>query len=434
MEHSCIKVYVHKDVPRLRYILNVIFCNILGADYKIVTDKDMIGEIPAINYSEEDIQGSFKMVPHDILFESDIKKHEIEIFEWEGLPAFFTTAPGSDMPFDLFAASFYLLSRYEEYLDFKPDEHGRFREEDSVAYKNGFLQRPVINLWSGKLALLLIRKFQTLAFGRNEFKALLTVDIDQAYAYRGKGFIRTTGGFVNDILTKTGNARDRARCITGKLTDPYDVYDYLTGNIEKNNTDTIFFFPVGRLSDYDKNPGFRNRTYRNLIKIISQKFRIGLHPSYISATRQDFLKDELKRIENIAGKKIEVSRQHFLKQSFPSSFRNLIKNNINEDFSLGYTREPGFRAGIAGPFRFFDLIKNEETTLTIVPFQIMDGALQHKSSDPQGAIDIVRQIINETREAGGLFVTIWHNTSLTDRGEWKGWREIFEFILKQQNL
>jgi hypothetical protein len=41
-------------------------------------------------------------------------------------------------------------------------------------------------------------------------------------------------------------------------------------------------------------------------------------------------------------------------------------------------------------------------------------------------------MINETRKVGGLFVSIWHNTSLLDSDEWKGWREVFEFMIKNQ--
>jgi hypothetical protein len=434
MEHLHIKIFVHKDVPRLRYIFNIIFNSILGLDYEVVTDKRKLGKSPAINYSDENIPGCFKISPDTILFESDIKEREIEVFTWKELPAFFAATIDSDLPFDLFAASFYLITRYEEYLDFTPDQHGRFREEDSIAYKNGFLLKPVIDLWTKIFSLLLLNKFQTLTFKRNDFSALLTIDIDQAYAFRGKGFFRAAGGMIKDILSNSGTAGERFKCITGKSKDPFDVYDYIAGEIDKNNSDIIFFFPIGNVSEFDKNPDFRNPLYRDLIKNISQKFRTGLHPSYRSAERPSLFKNELKRLETITGKKVDLSRQHFLKLRFPESYQNLLKNNIYEDYSLGYVNEPGFRAGIARPFKFFDLTKNEETTLTLVPFQIMDGALLHKCSDPQGAIELVEKIMSETRKAGGLFVTIWHNSSLTGENEWKEWRTVFEFILKQQNL
>jgi hypothetical protein len=434
MEHSQIKVFVHKDTPRLRYTLNIILNSILGLDYEVIADKRKIGKSPAINYSDENINGCFKISPDTILFEPDIKERKIEVFKWKDLPVFFEASSDSDLPFDLFAASFYLVSRYEEYLGFQPDDHGRFKEENCIAYRNGFLQRPVIDLWAKELSLLLLKKFQTLTFKRNEFKALLTIDVDQAFAFRGKGFIRTVGGMMKDILTNSGTAAERFKCITGKLKDPYDVYDFITGEIDKNNSDTIFFFPVGAISDNDKNPDFRNSLYRDLIIKISQKFRTGLHPSYRSAERPSLFKNELKRLEEITGKEIDLSRQHFLKLRFPETYQNILKNNIQEDYSLGYVNEPGFRAGIARPFRFFDLKKNEETTLKLIPFQIMDGTLLHKSSDPQKAIKLAKEIISETQNVGGLFVSIWHNTSLTGKGEWKGWRLVFEFILNQQNV
>jgi hypothetical protein len=434
MEHAHFKIFVHKDVPRLRYILNIIFNNILGLDYEVVTDKRKIGKNHAINYSDENIHGCFKIEPYTILFEKDVIQHKIEIFNWKGLPAFFSCSSDSDMPFDVFAASFYLISRYEEYLDIQADEHGRFREEDSIAYKNGFLQSPVIDLWTRELSLLLLKKFQTLSFKKNEFKSLITIDIDQAFAYKGKGFLRTAAGITKDIIKRDWNAGERLRCATGKITDPFDVFEYITCNIETKKSEALFFFPVGKLSEFDKNPSPRNLQYRNLINKISNKFRIGIHPSYCSAGRDILFKKELKQIENISGKAIDCSRQHFLRLRFPDTFQTLVKYNIHEDYSLGYAREPGFRASIARPFKFFDLTKDEETTLTLIPFQIMDGSLLNRSALPEEAIDIIKNIMNETRNVGGLFVSIWHNTSLTDKGEWKDWKSVFEFILNQQNL
>jgi hypothetical protein len=52
--------------------------------------------------------------------------------------------------------------------------------------------------------------------------------------------------------------------------------------------------------------------------------------------------------------------------------------------------------------------------------------------DPEKSKEVILKLINETRKVGGLFVSIWHNTSLLDNEEWKGWREVFEFIIKNQ--
>jgi len=93
-----------------------------------------------------------------------------------------------------------------------------------------------------------------------------------------------------------------------------------------------------------------------------------------------------------------------------------------------------FRAGIARPYYFFDVSEDRQTSLKIVPFQIMDATLyDYKKTDPDVSKDIILRLINETRKVGGLFVSIWHNTSLLENQEWTRWREVFEFMIKNQN-
>jgi hypothetical protein len=63
----------------------------------------------------------------------------------------------------------------------------------------------------------------------------------------------------------------------------------------------------------------------------------------------------------------------------------------------------------------------------------MDGTLfDYKKFDPASSQEVILKIIQETRKVGGLFVSIWHNTSLLDNEEWKGWREVFEYMVSNQ--
>jgi hypothetical protein len=100
---------------------------------------------------------------------------------------------------------------------------------------------------------------------------------------------------------------------------------------------------------------------------------------------------------------------------------------------MGYPDEPGFRAGIARPYLFYDVSEDRQTNLRIFPFQVMDATLyQYKNLDPAASKEIILKLINETRRAGGLFVSLWHNTSLLETPEWQGWRELFESMLQIQ--
>ncbi len=428
-----VKIYSEENVPRLRYIAGLILGDILGLPWEVITDKRKLGKHPVINYSGEMIKGALKISPDTLLFEKGIAGRDIIVDEWKGLPVFFPTSPDSDLPFDIFAASFFLVSRYEEYFEFQPDEHGRFPASSSLAFKNGFLDIPVVDLWAKEFAKAFLKKFQTLAFKRNEYKALLTIDADQPFTYHQNSLFRSIGSLFRDMKSNTVNGGDHKRTVNKGEHDPYDVFGYLAGTIEKSNTDARFFFPVGDNSKYDKNPSWKNDEYRNLIKRLAGKFITGLHPSYNAAGNFSKLNSEMSRLKTILRKDIRLSRFHYVRLFFPRSYRNILKAGISEDYSMGYPDEPGFRAGIARPYWFYDVPEDQQTNLKIIPFQVMDEALIiNKKLDPAASMEIILKLINETRKAGGLFVSIWHNTSLPDDPVWKGWREVFELTLKNQ--
>jgi len=433
MDSGPVKIYSFEDTSRLRYIAGVILGDILGLSWEVITDRRTLGKHPVINYSSDNLTGSFKINPDLILFEKGIGKKEINVGEWKGLPVFFQTTADSDIPFDIFAASFFLVSRYEEYIEFEPDVYGRFQSSSSIAFKNGFLGKPIVDLWARELSKAFLKRFPNLVFRRNDYKALLTIDIDQPFAYQGKNLLGSIGGLFNNRNSTSENMSGRYRIIVKGARDPFNIFDYIIENIEKNGTDARFFFPVGDHSKYDKNPSWKNDEYRTLIHRIAEKYASGLHPSYSSGENGSKIKTEIVRLQSILGKEVSLSRFHYIRLFMPRSYNEIHNAGILEDYSMGYPDEPGFRAGIARPYFFYDVTDERKTNLRIIPFQIMDGTLyEYKKLDPEGSKEVILNMINETRRVGGLFVSIWHNTSLLDTEEWRGWRQVFEFMIKNQ--
>jgi len=431
MQH--VKIYSVEDVPRLRFIANILLADILGLSWEVITDKRKLGKSPVINYSSEDIIGALQVIPDSLLFEKGIKTREVVVDAWNGLPVFFKTSSDSDFSFDIFAASFFLVTRYEEYLEFIPDKYGRFSASSSVAFKNGFLDIPIIEIWAKEMAKAFLKCFPTLTFKRNDYSALLTLDIDQPFAYLGKNILRSIGGLIRDVRQNAEGVSDRYRIVIKGEKDPYEVLDYITEKIENSNCDTRFFFPVGDHSDFDKNPSWKNSEYRKLIRKIAAKFKSGLHPSFYSIEKYDIIKMESIRLNTILSTEVTLSRFHYIRFFMPQSYRDIYKAGITEDYSMGYPDEPGFRAGIARPYYFYDVSEDIQTNLKIIPFQVMDVTLyNYKNLDPAGSREIILKLINQTRRVGGQFVSIWHNTSLLDNPEWQEWREVFEFMVKNQ--
>jgi len=110
----------------------------------------------------------------------------------------------------------------------------------------------------------------------------------------------------------------------------------------------------------------------------------------------------------------------------PDTYRNLINNDIVNDYTMGYAEVPGFRASICTPFPFFDLDQDTATPLIIHPFAVMDGTLfNYMKLAPELAIGIIEKLINEVKSVGGTFIPLWHNQTLNDDGEWKGWLNVY---------
>lgn len=420
--------------PRLEYIVNLICREILGIDCQITTDKDQFSKYsePKINYSSLFFDDSFKINPAGLLFEKGIRQLDMYVPVYKDMHVFFLTDPGSDIPFDLFSASFYMVTRYEEYLDFNEDEHGRFEADQSVAYENGFLNEPVVNQWTRELGEGLVNKFPELKIKKNKFHFIPTIDVDEPFAYLHKGIFRNAGAILNSYLK--GNKKEsvkRFKVLIKKLEDPYFTFPLIKKIHNRLHLAPAFFFLTGKRGKFDENISLRKKGYRNLLLDLVKKYKIGVHPSYKSNSKIDILSSEINGLSLVLGKPVQKSRQHFLKLRFPETYRNLIQFGIKEDYTMGYASRTGFRAGIASPFNFYDLEREEETGLRVFPFQVMDGTLKdYLRLYPAEAIQRIRELIEKVKKVNGTFISLWHNTSFDDKGEWKGWIKVYEEMIK----
>ena len=427
-------IYSPEVSPRLEYAAGVIFSTVLGINYEITTDRRKIGGSPAVFYTNEKVKDQFVIRPSGLLDATGVEQIRSEVSFIGEMPVLFA-AEGGSIPFDLFSAVFYMLSRYEEYLPFSPDAHGRFPGAASLAGRGGFLRIPVVEIWSKFLAIELIRRYPVLTIRHNEYSALVTVDVDQPFAYRSRGFLRSMGGLVKGLAGVGARPADRIRTMTGELPDPYDSFGYIEEKLKESQSEALFFFPTGDQGEYDHNPPFRDHDYGEIIRRYDRMYGSGLHSSYRSAGRIRTLKTEAERYSAITGHPPVKVRQHWLLLNMPDTYRDFREAGMTHDYTMGYHDEPGFRAGIARPFPFYDLATERATTLTVVPFQVMDVTLrQYLHLQPEAALEVVRTLIAATRNAGGLFVSIWHNTSLNEGNGWEGWRHVFEEMLFIQKI
>lgn len=402
-------------------------------EYSITNNEDEINGSgkAVINYSKNKELPGFHINPHGLLSETGITQREIQIEADGEFPIFYQTE-GKDLDFDIFSASFFLLTRYEEYSHAKGDKYGRYKASNSLASQNNFLHLPIINIWTEKLRSLLLTQFPEMVHKRIPASFSLSLDIDNPWAHLNKSLFRLTGGIMKSIFTGRWDAvRERFSVIRGKEKDPYDNYEFIRKNHSK---ELLIFILTGDRGINDNKVKIRNKNWRKLIKELSTHYKIGLHPSIHSNSSYEILEKEKQNLEEITGEASKLSRQHFLMMEFPSTYENIINLGIENDFSMGYADHVGFRAGTSSSFNFYNIDKEEETKLRITPFCVMDRTLKdYLKLDEILAFELIQELIDQIHKYGGNFVSIWHNESFSGKGEWKNWDQLYLRMLKELN-
>jgi hypothetical protein len=428
-------LYTHTITSRLQYIVDFIGKELFDEAIAITTDEAYFkaSEGPRLNYSQKEFsEEEFFIRNTSLLFETGIRQQPVECFEINFHKAFFET-PG-DFPFDIFAASFYLLSRYEEYLPHQKDEYGRYAHTNSLAFREHFLPQPLVNYWLQSFKKALQFKFPDLVFKQNQFKCLLTYDIDIAWSYLHKGWVRTVGGFVKSIgKGEWKRAKERWLVLRRRKKDPFDCFEYLDAwHLYCRVKPYFFFLAAKRTGRYDKNTSHKSKAFRDLITYYADTYHLGAHPSWQSGDDANLLKEELEWLEVVGDKKIGHSRQHYIRFSLPVTYRRLIQAGIEKDFSMGYGSINGFRASVCSPFYWYDLEKEEATSLMIYPFCFMDAnSLFEQKQTPQQTYNELISYYERVKGCKGVFIPIWHNFVLGTDPFYAGWRELFELFMKE---
>jgi hypothetical protein len=422
-------VYTPQLTPRQVYIFNVLFDRLLDTPAELTSDMGYweAHEGPKLIYSQEDNTSAPWMWAHTLLFEENITEQDRKVKSSEGIPYFFESPKNvkSLMPYDPFAAAFYMISRYEEYHTAKRDKHGRYLAENSIAYQGGFLNRPIVHHWALGLKNALQRRYPELQCSLPPFQLQPTFDIDNAYAYKHKGVARTTAALLRSLLTLNGEElRARLATLAGKK-DPYDSFEAIQIIHTKLGLRPVFFWLVGNYGPYDKNISIKNDALRKCIRSAATWSTTGIHPSYGSHERKS-LKEEKLQLEKVVGETIVHNRFHYLRFSLSSDYQNLIDAGIQHDHSMGYAETTGFRAGMAVPFPFYDLKQECTTALEIHPFCAMDATLfYHLQFTATEAKTKMLELMEEVKGVGGNFTLIYHNESFGDKPMWKGWRKAY---------
>ncbi len=428
-------IYTHKITPRLTYIMRHIFVNILGVELDFTTKvEEFIKHTgPKITYTKQPLQNEFFIRSNELLFEQGINDIQLNIADWDGVPCFFQAGEKSILPFDMFAASFFMLSRYEEYLPHVKDIHGRFSPKDSVAFQHGFLQKPVVDIWAFKLLDALKERFPELEHKDKTYDFISVLDVATSHCYANRGVVRGLVGLLLDVGTlKLKRVVERIAVGINRQKDPYDNYAEIIALHKKYKVKCNFFFQFADYSKYDKNVSTNSIRFKSLIKYVADYVPVSLAASYSSFSNLELLKKEKANLEVVINRPVNNSKMRYNRVDVPQTYRNLIAAEFTDDYTMGYTFELGFRAGTCTTFQFYDIPLEVKQPIKVHPFAVHDISLSKIKKD-QDLLRQVQQITNEVQKVNGTLITMFSNEVLGNKED-RDWMAIYAEIIKEQHV
>ena len=428
-------VHVPKITGRVAYTFDLLLGDLLGLDFEFTTDakRFMAEEGPKMHYGLDRLCDAPFVKSVNLLFERNINEKDTQSIDFEDVKGLFPVyGKNLLMPFDVFSASFYLVSRYEEYLPQVRDKYGRFQAESTWMFENGMLQKPLVNVWALALGNRLQNVYPGLPIKKRKFEFVPTYDIDAAWAYKHKGVYRTLGAFLRDFAA--GNReeiRKRREVLRGKRKDPFDSFDFQFELQKTFKINPIYFVLCGEYDTNDKNISIRKPAFQSLIKRLGDYADVGIHPSFSSYLDIDKMRQEIESLSTVLHRPLTKSRQHFLRMNLPRSYQKLIELDISDDYTMGFASQAGFRAGIADTFRFYDLENDMVTNLRVHPFALMDGTMRdYLNLDVESSLALTKRLVDEVKAVGGTFIYLTHNETLGGEKRWQGWPEMYRELLE----
>lgn len=425
-------LYCEEPSPRLNYIAEYLFETLLGIRVVVTHHEAEYQSFVGLrcNYSKTTLtKEEVHIRPQSLLFEKGIKEQLITSSLVEGIPVCYSIGPGYSLPFDVFSASFFILSRYEEYLPYTADQHGRYPAKQAWAQRNNCMSYPIVWEWTKLLARALQKAFPQWEPTPPGYRFIPTYDIDIPWAYSHRG-LRGWGRAGLDLFRGNWPQLQARWCTqTRQAEDPYFTFPRLAKLHQETGVKARIFWLLANPSKEDINPSYRLPAYQRLIRKVANWSSTGIHPSYYSWQEMAIIKRDKKRLEEITGQEITHSRQHFLRWQLPVTYRELLAAGIQHDHSMGFAEVVGYRAGTTEPFRWYDLEQEVCTDLWVHPFAAMDVTLkQYLQYAPEKAKERLLAMQAYCQEEKLSFCTLWHNSSFSEVHGWAGWWKAYQAL------
>ena len=404
-------IYCNKTSPRIEYTFDHIFKLILNKNFSITNSKSEFIDFKGckFSYANAPISEELFFQSNGLLEENGLENPEITIFEWDNIKCFFKVGQKSAMPFDVFSAIFFLLSRYEEYMPHSCNKQSQFSHIESIAFKEDFLEIPLIDIWIEKLISVFKNKIKLKCkIDKNSQKALTIMSLSRPFKYVNKyPFESFMIWFKNLINLNLWEVIEHLLVSLKIKIDPWEIDNSLKDLFLDSKNKVYFFFSFSSESFFRGETPKTNENFKKYIKEVHDNFEIGLLPSNNALKKIKTFELENLNISKLTHNKIDnILLQQGLKK-ISEDYKNSLSLDYANDFSMGYIDAFGFRASTCSSFFFYDLSNEIKTKLLVTPF-VAHHRLINKISESE-MIDKIQNFIEVSRKFSGNFSIILNN-------------------------
>ncbi len=423
-------IYTHRISNRLRYITQQCIENILKLDFELTTSvEDFIKhDGPKITYAKQPLQNEFFIESHPLLFEKGVRAIDITVGDWNDIPYFFGVGEKSKIPFDLFAASFFLLTRYEEILFHVKNPKNDFKAELSVLHKIDALKRPLIDLWMNAFYQSLQEHFDQIPERGSKVNYELSLNVVQAFKYSGRGLMRHLTESLGDLARFNFNTIKRRFAVwTGRIEDPFLIYNDLINRLESSDIKLRFFFEYSKFLFEDQNISRFRSSLNRLIKSVADYKTVALSISHLGLQDSNALERERLELTKKIHRPIWYALHSKLNLRMPHYYKRLIDAELRDDFSMGYADKIGFRSGTSSTHFFYDLDVEMVQPLKVHPFVMTNQVFKNRRAAKQAFSDL-RAVVNETQKIGGNLRFVFSNEFVAETPGATYFENLMQFV------
>lgn len=344
---------------------------------------------------------------------------------------------------DILGSAFFMLTRYEELVNKNRDNYGRFSAYDSIAYKEKFLERPIINEYLEILWYAIQCVAPELKRKQRSFKIIPTHDVDRPFEFLNLSLYQVLHSLAGDLLKRksiklfSDRLKSYIKFKQGNYKADYNyTFDTIMDISEANGlTSTFFFMTAQNISALDGNYSIVHPYIKNLMQdIAKRRHKIGLHPSFESFKNAELVKNNKEQldyaIKNNLNKNFNFgARQHYLRWSCPETWQYYENAGLKFDTTLSFADHIGFRCGICYEYPVFNLLTRKQLNLIEYPLIVMEGTgldLNYMNLDNLEMLNRCVRLKEVCKKYKGNFIFLWHNTRFKKESE----KAIYTQLLK----